>query len=185
MVDLVVLQSASYVAAAIGVCAAAVYYIMVLRATQQNMKITLETRQTQLYMQIYQQIADEKFGKNYVELLNMTWKDYDDFEKKYGSDEHPEKYALRWNLWYISDGVGYMVRRGMIDVETVLNLGGSTFKAMWEKSKDIVIEQRRRYGLPGLLNNWEYLVNEIKKWENEHEVISQMPSTYLSYVPGK
>lgn len=45
MVDLLTLQSVSYVAAAVGVCVAAAYYVMNLRVQQSNMKSTLETRQ--------------------------------------------------------------------------------------------------------------------------------------------
>jgi len=50
MVDLVALQSLSYVAAATGVCLAAIYYTVTLWNQQRNQKETLETRQTQLYM---------------------------------------------------------------------------------------------------------------------------------------
>ena len=99
------------------------------------------------------------------------------------SDEHPENYAIRWNVWYISDGVGYMVRRGMIDVETVVNLGEEAFINVWEKSKDLIVEQRTRYSNPRLLSNCEYLVNEIKRWENEHGIIRQVLPTFLRYVP--
>ena len=80
MVDLALLQSVSYIAGALGVCVAAVYYVMNLRITQKNQELSLkaleqsakaqelnlktqelalktqqqnlETRQAQLFMQI-------------------------------------------------------------------------------------------------------------------------------------
>ena len=168
-----------------GVLAGFSYYVLTVRANSRNQQLQLETRQTQLYMQIYQQIADEKFGKNYVEFMNMTWLNYDDFEKKYGSDEHPENYSMRWNLWYLIDGVGYILRRNMIDVETVVNLGGGMFLMVWEKSKELIIEQRRRYKIPFLLDNFEYLVNDINRWSHEHGRAYDFPSTFLKYVPEK
>jgi hypothetical protein len=42
MVDLVVLQSLSYIAGALGVCVAAVYYVMNLRISQKNQELTLK-----------------------------------------------------------------------------------------------------------------------------------------------
>jgi hypothetical protein len=43
LVDLAMLQGISYVAAAIGVCIAAIYYVPNLRTVQRNMRITLST----------------------------------------------------------------------------------------------------------------------------------------------
>ena len=53
MVDLGTLQAVSYTVAAIGVTLAAINYILTLRNTQKNMRLTLETRQAQLFTQIY------------------------------------------------------------------------------------------------------------------------------------
>ena len=59
MVDLIVLQSVSYVAAAIGVFVAAVYYVMTLRTTQRNMRMTLETRKLQIITNTAQNLLNE------------------------------------------------------------------------------------------------------------------------------
>ena len=60
MVDLIVLQSVSYVAAAIGVFVAAVYYVMTLRTTQRNMRMTLETRKLQIITNTAQNLLNEE-----------------------------------------------------------------------------------------------------------------------------
>jgi len=184
-VDLAEIQAAYYMVAATGVLVAAAYYVMTLRTTQKTLKANLETRQTQLFMQIYQQMSEEKFGKNYVDFMNMSWKDYDEFERKYGSDEHPENYAMRWNLWYIGDGIGYILRRGLIDLETVTNLGGGIFVIIWEKSRDLIVEQRERYKMPTLLENFEYLVGEVKAYRFRQGRPVEVPETYLRYVPDE
>jgi hypothetical protein len=59
LVDLIVLQSVSYVAAAIGVFVAAVYYVMTLRTTQRNMRMTLETRKLQIITNTAQNLLNE------------------------------------------------------------------------------------------------------------------------------
>ncbi len=61
MVDLALLQTVSYLIAALSFAATCTYYIMNLRTTQQNMKNTLETRQTQLFMQKYDRFSSPEF----------------------------------------------------------------------------------------------------------------------------
>ncbi len=98
MVDLALLQSVSYIAGALGVCVAAVYYVMNLRMSQKNQELslktqelaykaqeqTLETRQAQLFMQIFQRFNEPDFFDKYTTFLSWKWKDYDDFMSKYG-----------------------------------------------------------------------------------------------------
>ncbi|MCX6654296.1 MAG: hypothetical protein NTY03_04145, partial [Candidatus Bathyarchaeota archaeon] len=64
MVDLALLQSISYMAGALGVCVAAIFYVLNLRISQKNQEInqrnqelslknqqqTLETRQAQMFL---------------------------------------------------------------------------------------------------------------------------------------
>ena len=69
------LQSLSYVAAAIGVCVAAVYYAMVLREQRRNMRLTLETRRIGLMDSIATRIVNKEGYHDYFELLNYEWKD--------------------------------------------------------------------------------------------------------------
>ena len=87
------LQSISYIAGATGVCIAAVFYVLNLRISQRNQELnlksqqmTLETRQTQLFMQIYQRFGE----KSIMEALNkvifeMNYSNYDEFMEKYTS----------------------------------------------------------------------------------------------------
>jgi len=89
MVDVVLLQSASYVAAAIGVCVAAFYYVMTLRSQQRNMKATLQTREAQLFMMLYNKTSSEEFTKHLLNIDSMEWSSYDDFKAKVIGD--PEK----------------------------------------------------------------------------------------------
>jgi hypothetical protein len=85
MVDLSLLQSVSYIAGALGVCVAAVYYVINLRISQKNQEIsmknqelilktqeqTLETRQFQLLMQLTEFITTKEGMKNYLEFVHM------------------------------------------------------------------------------------------------------------------
>lgn len=56
-----------------------------MRATQKNMELTLQTRRMALAKNIAHQTIDFEGMRIYFEL-NMYWKDYVDFEKRYSSD---------------------------------------------------------------------------------------------------
>ena len=64
LVDVGLLQSLSYVAAAIGVSTAAVYYVM-------NLRYQNRTRQAQLFMQVHARWADRAFIKGFYDILNI------------------------------------------------------------------------------------------------------------------
>lgn len=81
MVDLALLQSLSYVAAAIGVFIATLYYAMTLRAQQKIMRSTLETRQAQMFVQIYQQVISQGFIKAWNRIEDSSWTNYEVFQQ--------------------------------------------------------------------------------------------------------
>jgi hypothetical protein len=63
-------------------------------------------------------ISPEHFtGTN--ELYSMEWEDWDDYNRKYGSENNPENYALRYSTWSRINGVGLLVKTGLIDVGSV------------------------------------------------------------------
>lgn len=95
-------QTISIVLTGIGLMIALIYYALQIR--NQN-----RTRQAQLYMNLFQEISSQRWQMKYVTLLNQEWEDYDDFEQKYGSDEHPEHYAMRRSMWLQLDGIGAML----------------------------------------------------------------------------
>ena len=70
MVELALLQSVSYIAGALGVCIAAVFYVLNLRVQQENMKNTLGTRQIGLIDSIATRIINKDGYRDYFELLS-------------------------------------------------------------------------------------------------------------------
>ena len=107
MVELATLQAFSYIMGSLGVFVAAVYYVMTLRTTQRNLKANLETRQFQLLMHVAQSPTSIEGQRRFIEWISMDWDDYDDFERKYGSDVNPENYALRASTsnWFNTMGI--------------------------------------------------------------------------------
>jgi hypothetical protein len=73
LVDLALLQSVSYIAGALGVCVAAAYYVYNMRTNQKTMKTTLETRQAQLLMQIYDRVNNRNFTSSRELSSSASW----------------------------------------------------------------------------------------------------------------
>lgn len=82
-------------AAAIGVCLAAVYYMLTLRTSQRNIRMSLESRKIELTNNILNNLLFEDSWKGFADVMNMEWSDFDDFTKKYDSTVNPELFAKR------------------------------------------------------------------------------------------
>ena len=178
MVDLAEIQVAYYMVAATGVLVAVVYYILTLRSTNKS-------RQAQLYMQLFQLVHDEKTMRNWGELIHMEWSDYDDFERKYGSDNNLDNYAKRQNIWWLYDGIGFLYKQKLISPEMVYQIGHTPFVWQWKKFEEIIRRQREFYNLTEIYQYWEYLAKEMEKMKEEHGYSPEPPKTFSSYVKAK
>jgi hypothetical protein len=147
MADLALLQSVSYIAGALGVCVAAAYYVMNLRLSQKNQELslktqehTLETRQTQLTMQLYEKMSTKEYLDNFNEILTMwSWKDYDDFKSKYGSDADQEKW-MKFNTVLVDwEQIGILMKYGAFDPNMLYDQWGGYFIDFWEKIESVVV----------------------------------------------
>jgi hypothetical protein len=184
MVDLALLQSVSYIAGALGVCIAAIFYVLNLRISQRNMRQTLETRKLQFVTSITSQLNSEEGHRRYVELMNMEWKDYDDFERKYGSDYNLDNAAKRFCVWQTYNTLGMLVREKLVEPELLYPIVGGLMNH-WTKFKDVIKEQRKRYGGEDDLSEFEFLYNEIHRVALSRDPSFKIPETLTHYVPDK
>jgi len=185
MVDVSLLQSLSYVAAAIGVCLAAVYYAMVLREQRRNMRLTLETRRIGLIDSIITRTINEEGMRSYFELLRYEWKDYEDFERKYGSENDVDAAAKRFAMWHEYNSVGMMLHKGMVEIEDLYDMGMQGVVFLWEKYRPIIEENRRRYNGKYYLRDLEYFAGEMLRVMKERDPSYTVPETLDKYVPDK
>ena len=83
-------------------------------------------------MQLHQSKYDQKGLENIFMLMNMKWNDFDDYMKKYRGITGNIEVAAALESWlsYL-DGLGILVREGMIDLDMVYNVAYSRiyFKA--------------------------------------------------------
>ena len=154
---------------------AAIYYTTTVRINQRNSKIALTNN-------IMQSILNEQAHRNWIELMNMEWQDYEDFERKYGSDVNPDNYAKRMSVWQSYNMLGHLLRTKVADAETCYISGGTFSIFIWEKFKPILNEHAIRYvgrdGYTGI----EYLAEEMLKLRKKADPSYQIPETFTKYT---
>jgi hypothetical protein len=191
MVSFQDVQTAYYMVAATGVLVAAGYYILNLRASQKNQELslkaqqqTLETRRIGLMDSLIARTINKEAMMSSIKLLRYEWSDYEDFEKKYGTENDVEAAAERYVVWNLFDAFGMMLRKGMVEIEDVY-AAASVCMFLWEKFKPIIEENRRRYNGQSYLRDFEYLYDEMMKWKLSKDPYYRVPDTLDKYVPDK
>jgi hypothetical protein len=164
MVDQITLQTIGILLTGLTVSIAAIYYTLTLRYTRRNQELQLETRQAQLFMQIYDRFVSREFQLDWRAFLwKYEWDNYDDFmEQTYGV-ENIEVSSNISSIFHYFEGVGVLVEEGLIDVNLVAKLLSASVIQCWEKVEPYVREQRERFGLPRIFDKTEYLYNEMKR----------------------
>ncbi len=167
MVDI---QTIGVVVTAASVTVAAIYYMFTLRINVKTQQLALrtqqqnlETRQVQLLMQVFQNQFDKGFLKDFIDLLNIEWSDYDDFERRYGSDNNPDNYAVRMRLNNFFESIGFLVKNGFVGADKVYEVLGMGTIAYWNKFSEIYRVQREVYKNLLLWENMQYLYGEMNR----------------------
>ena len=164
MVELATLQAVSYIMGSLGVFVAAVYYVLNIQNNRRNQQQQLETRQAQLFMQIYSRFDDPDWMRNWAEVVRQwEWTDYDDWHSKYSPEENIEASVMYGSIAAYFEGIGVLVYRKLIDVEQVADLMARNITIFWEKMGPIIKERRVRYNNEYVWEWNEWLYKEIKK----------------------
>jgi len=174
MVSFEEIQAAYYMVAATGVLAAAIYYVYNMRTSRRTLELTLEaqqqsveTRQTQLFMDIYKTYSLKEYQQDREDMA-LIWKfsDFDDFIKKYGPVTNPAVHA-KWDTQMAQyAGIGVLIKRGMISPDLVFDLIFESTIAFWEKFVPVVEGLRKSY-MPTYGQDAEFLYQEMKRLSEE------------------
>ena len=173
------IETISIVFTGLSISLAAFYYISTLRNTRKNQQLQLETRQSQLFMQLFQYQIEKERYKDAWTLAEMKWDDFDDFARKYDSSVNPDNFAMRYNRWYFWEGMGLLLKKGLVDKEMIYYLLGSGFGVLtdWDKFESVIKEMRVRLNQPNMNIWFEYLAEEMKKMTEEKGVPWEPPKS--------
>ena len=152
----------------VGILVGIFYYIMTLRNTRKNQELHLETRQAQLFLNIYDAYTSKQFHIDRAKMMHLwEWTDYDDFIAKYDSDVDPEARAIFDSILMWLEGLGTLVKRGLIDPELVHDLMYAFIINFWERHLPIFSHFREQHG-PKMVEDLESLYDHMNRLSEKH-----------------
>lgn len=156
------LQAFSYIIGSLGVFAAAVYYVINVRAQRENMRMTLETRQAQLFMGVYQTYVTKELHRDIEAVLNAQFVDFEDWISKYGPKSNPDGHAKFDSVISYMEGLGCLVKRGLIDPTYVVELLG--LEVLYTHQKYRHVMEGLRKANPTLYSDFDALYESVRKY---------------------
>jgi hypothetical protein len=174
MVDLVVLQSLSYTAGAISVILGVIYYMINLRETTRNRRVTLTNA-------LIQSFVSEEVSRRWLEIMQAEWEDFDDFYRKYDSTVNLDFYAKRDSFFRTFDIFGYQYMSGYLDIGTLWTVCNEAVAFTWVKYGPIIDEYKARgVYTKHEFEHFEYLAYEMYKMIAKDDPTFKMPSIFRS-----
>jgi len=161
-----------------GILVGIFYYVMTLRNQRKNQEISLrnqeqalETRQAQLFMNIYNQsLTNPDFDNVVHRIIHLKWKDWDEYQAlfDYTNPETRDNHLAMSTMMSFYIGVGVIVRENLVDIRLISQLMSTRVKGFWEKVEPIVEEAREHWYSPRYGEEIEYLYNELMKYAEEN-----------------
>jgi len=160
-------------AACVSVVIGVVNQIVSRQRTEKTEQLTLETRQAQLFMQIYNRWNTPDIQKAYGTwryLLYPQIQDVTDYQEKVLNERakgNLEPWLSGQLLGTYFEGLGMLVKKGLVDIDWVEDLFSNRIKFFWEAGAPIFEMRRQQLHDPKLYDSIEFLYNEMKKREQE------------------
>jgi len=163
-----------------GILMGIVYYIFNMRNQQRTRELTLkaqeqtlETRQSQLFMNIYNQsYANPEFIKAVRKVHTTQWNDYEEWINLYDyhnlSPADPEFVDAFSHVAMFYEGLGVFVKERLIDIRLVALTMTNMTRSTWEKIVPFIEEHRKKTSFPRFLSEFEYLYDELMRYVEEH-----------------
>ena len=169
MVSLADIQTAYYFVAATGVLVAAGYHILNIRETMKNRRATFANNLLQIFL-------SEQGQLRIMELLQMQWSDFDDFQKKYDSSVNPESYAKRAAVGSAFNSIGKQIRSGIIDLDAIDDSTAYMIVVTWSKFEPVFERYRELEWSKDYLSDFEYLSGVLMKRfkERDSDIVRKM-----------
>jgi hypothetical protein len=158
------LQSVSYIAGALGVCVAAFYYVMTLRMSQRNQKLTLDLRKGDLIHKYSSQMSTRDIQAAYRDVVwAQSFSNYREWTEKYGP-HNAEAYQNFVMLTNLVNSWGLLYEEKLFDIETLEKLSSKlAIMVIWRKVMPVIKEWRMQYGDPSFMLPMEHYAEAISK----------------------
>jgi hypothetical protein len=141
-----------------GILVGIFYYVMSLQ--NQN-----KARKTQLYMQIANRFGQTQMVEARNKYSMFDWKSPEDLVNDFSSYEGR---MIIGTLASYYEGLGILVKEGLLDIRIIALFMTGTFREYWEKLLPVMNEFRTVTEWPRAFIETEYLYKELTKYLKEH-----------------
>jgi len=165
MAEPVTLQTLLTYLTLISVPVGVVYHILTLRNQG-------KTRRTQLFMDVYTKFLGTVETTQENQRFNrLKFDGYNDFIEKYSWESHPWVRAKLYHTMMFYEGIGLLVKRGLIDVEMVDDFMSGVIMGFWGRYGPVLKGIARDMDYPTYGEWTEYLYNQIRPiYEKQHGI---------------
>lgn len=159
----------------LGLTASILYYTMTLRNANKTQQLQLETRQAQMFLNIYSKVNSNEAHHNEFEIMKLELKTADDYLALY--DDKVKYSALNWYMSFY-EGMGVLVRQNLVDIALVSQMMSGGIIWFWERYRDAFIDCRIRMNWSRFMIELEYLYERVKEYMQEYhpEVSVESPN---------
>jgi hypothetical protein len=158
MVDI---QTVSIAIATTSVVIGVVYYVLQLRH-QDRM------RHLDLFMRLYSTWGSRDFLDAHRRFMTIKVEDYDSFVEKHGPvTDSSQLYTDIDQVGWFFNLMGFLVKERIVNIKQVDELLGYWVLKNWETIMPLLYGWRKQYNIPESYHWFEYLYNEMKKYEQQ------------------
>ena len=126
--------------------------------------MTLETRQTQLFMNFNNQWTGG-IRKQWNEIKRWEWKDYEDYHAKYGDNESQDQLLTVGSYF---EAMGVYVKEGLVSIRLIALFSTTVLMRFYEMFSHIAKHERVLFNQPRIGIETDFLYNELIKYHKEH-----------------
>lgn len=163
MVDVGLLQSLSYVAAAIGVCVAAIYYLIILRSNN-------KTRQADILHRHAQINASKDFMDAWADVVTQqNYLTYEEWREKYSPLRNPpDAYSHLVMVAQYYEILGGLLREKLVSMDMIRNIWQPIHLILvWDTVEPVIKGWREMYHDDSMYGNFEWLFNRFMELNPE------------------
>jgi hypothetical protein len=143
------------------------YHIMTLNNTRRNQELQLETRQAQVFLQMYNRYNEEIKDLSIPEVLqDKVGISVEEFVDLFNNDETFHR-TIR-AISSMSEGLGVLVKEDLLSIRYVALMWAGTTRMYWDVMEPILPGLAEHWNYPRLWSETAYLCRELIKYMEEN-----------------
>ncbi len=129
-----------------------------------QMRDAAKARHTELIIELNPalKVGIDDISEALPRIWSLDYDDYEDYLAKYGDPLGDRSYYVVTEYY---NGLGFLLHRGLVDIEEIEYLLSGTVSETWEKVQPVVEGMRRQHGISDLCEWFEYLYERVRERE--------------------